>query len=196
MAPEKRSPIDYVENTTLTDGFASGCVRRLPPLAPHPSRLTPPALPLRCPLPAACWPLPLCPPPLCPVCARLTPHALTLGSAALCPLPAVPLPAACCTSPPQLPVPQDQHVGGEQGVGEGVGEDGVFDPAAAVQRPGVAHACHRPGQPAAVQGAEEDRGHHKGQPGEPEGGQVIEVGARSIAGAGSRETPAPRRSAP
>jgi len=34
-------------------------------------------------------------------------------------------------SSPQPPVSQDQHLGGDQGVGEGVGEDGVFHPAGA-----------------------------------------------------------------
>ena len=73
----------------------------------------------------------------------------------------------------QRPALQDQHIGGDQGVGRGVSDDGVVHPAAARQRPSVVHARHRPGQPAAVQGAEEDRGHQEGRPGEPGGGQVI-----------------------
>ena len=75
-----------------------------------------------------------------------------------------------------------------------MGEDGVFYPAPAVQRPGVQHACDCPGEPTAVQGAEEDRGDQEGQPGEPPWGRLVDTRRAPSAGPGTRGTTrSPRR---
>ena len=70
---------------------------------------------------------------------------------------------------------KDQYLRGDQGVRGGMGHYGIRYLAPPVHRPGIKHPRHGPGQPASVQGAEQNGRQQKRKPGKA-GGELIEVG--------------------